>query len=137
MQKPMSGCMQELEEKTLIQERIRISQEIHDTIGHTLTTSLVSVQTAKQLLSKELYEKAENQLEDSRNHIQESIEKVRHASHTLYEQQSFIDLKQSLIALLEDTKTQTNVTVKKSIEDLPPLDKKDEAGAAPSFVLFL
>ncbi|MFZ4450883.1 sensor histidine kinase [Salibacterium aidingense] len=118
--------MQELEEKTLIQERIRISQEIHDTIGHTLTTSLISVQTVKQLLTKGYYDKAGNQLEHSRDHIRESIEKVRHASHTLYEQQSFIDLKQSLIALLEDTKTQTHITVKKSIEDLPPLSKMAE-----------
>jgi len=117
----------QLEEKTLMEERMRISRDIHDLIGHTLTTALVGMEAGKQLALHQRTEQAVAKLEQARTHVLESLQQVRKSVHTLYEQKSFIRFKESLLELIDRTEQVAGVRVLHAIEgDLPPMSAQQE-----------
>ncbi|QVK18485.1 hypothetical protein KHQ81_01850 [Mycoplasmatota bacterium] len=46
----------QLENLTIIQERNKIARDMHDTVGHTLTTALVELEVGKLMLTQQKYE---------------------------------------------------------------------------------
>lgn len=117
---------QHLEEKTLMEERVRLSREIHDTIGHTLTTALVGMETGKQLMLHRKTDEAIDKLDLAREQVKNSLENVRKSVKTLHKQQSFIHFEKSLQALIEETRTHTDVIIDANISKLPPMNAQQE-----------
>lgn len=116
-----------LEEKTLMEERIRLSREIHDTIGHALSAAVVGIESGKQLLLHGKKDQATDQLDQTRSQIKKSLEETRWSVHTLYEQKSFINFQKSLTTLMNETIDQTGVTIDDSLQqDLPTLSTQQE-----------
>ena len=78
----LENCLESIEEITLLKERNRISREIHDSVGHTLTTAMIqlsAMETIGKTESKVLSEMAGN----LREFINESFQDVKRAVREL------------------------------------------------------
>lgn len=124
--KRLQSAAVELEHKTLIEERVRLSREIHDTIGHTLTTALVGMETSKQLIKHNRMTDAIQKLTDSQEHVRKGLDDVRKAVKTLHERQSFIMFEPALKKLIEETRKQSGAQIVERIGSLPPLTATQE-----------
>lgn len=71
-----------IEEITLLRERNRISREIHDTVGHTLSTILIQLQ-ALPFMIKESPEESKVMLDSLTEYTKNGIEDVRRAVREL------------------------------------------------------
>ena len=103
--------------KTRLSERARIAREIHDTVGHSLTTILIQLRVASALhgdLSHELSQK----LTDLEGQVMETIQDVRNKVHEI--RNELVDLQSwetkfaTLARVFEET---TQVRVRVNIEE--------------------
>jgi signal transduction histidine kinase len=72
----------QVEELAITQERNRMAREIHDGLGHYLTSIYMQVQAARMVLLKKP-EKAEDALQKAQNLAQDALKDVRHSVSTL------------------------------------------------------
>ncbi len=80
--KELEGYLESIEELTLLKERNRISREIHDSVGHTLSTALIQLSAMEAIAEKE-----DNSMKDMvgnlRAFISESFQDVKRAVREL------------------------------------------------------
>jgi len=110
----------ELEKKTKLQERTRISREIHDSVGHTLTSALTGLQTATYAIEKNNYSIAKDMIDRTKEYILSGLDDVRSSVQLLHENsldQPFIP---ELIKLMDETKKQTRVEITYDIDTAMP-----------------
>ena len=74
----LEGYSNTIEELTILRERNRISREIHDTVGHTLTTLIMQMQALPFVMNKDM-EQAEEMLGQMILHTKRGLEDVRRA----------------------------------------------------------
>lgn len=116
----------ELEQKVLLQERTRISREIHDTVGHSLTAALSGLQAAIHLADRDS-EKAVDMMNRTYKQVQLGLEDVRRSVHTLKDGPVFPAFVPALLALMEKMELQTFVKIFKEIdEDFPKISPLQE-----------
>lgn len=65
-----------LEERSTLEERKRISRDIHDTVGYALTSSIMGMEAIK-LMAKQEPEKLEEFIDRSRGETERALEQVR------------------------------------------------------------
>lgn len=112
----LKNSSEELEKMTVIEERNRIAREIHDTVGHTLTTVLVEIEAGKRLigrnddLSREKLELAQQQVRNGLNSIRTSVRVLKKGGDVL-------DILPSIYSLIEDTIKHTDVQIECNIEE--------------------
>ncbi|MCR8631160.1 sensor histidine kinase [Paenibacillus radicis (ex Xue et al. 2023)] len=115
----------ELERKAILQERTRISREIHDSVGHTLTSALTGLQTAAHAIGKNHYSLALEMIDRTKENILSGLDDVRTSVHLLRENMPEHQFIPELIGLIEETKRQTNVEIAyeidRNIPDLSPM----------------
>ncbi|GGM23885.1 sensor histidine kinase YfiJ [Paraliobacillus quinghaiensis] len=99
----------QVEELTLIQERNRISREIHDTVGHKMTALLMQLQLAKELRDLDP-KKSEATIELCEGLAREALNEIRLSVRTLQEDEG---TKHSLLKttrkILEDYQEMTGL----------------------------
>lgn len=111
----LSQAYKGLEEMATLRERNRIAREIHDTVGHTLTTVIVEMEAGKMLASRdeaasrEKYEMAQAQAVKALNEMRDSV-------RMLSEEPDHKDLKQKIIGIVDDTSKHTGVVVRCILE---------------------
>ncbi|MEJ8543707.1 sensor histidine kinase [Brevibacillus borstelensis] len=116
----------ELEENILLRERTRVSREIHDTVGHTLTTALIGLRAGIHTLQHD-QQAAAKMLGMVENHLQKGLAEARQTVHLFSERHTFWQFIPSLEALLTETCMQTGVIIHADISpDLPPLGPRLE-----------
>ncbi|MBU9712566.1 sensor histidine kinase [Evansella tamaricis] len=113
----LQHAAKELEEKTMLQERMKLSKEIHDAVGHTLTTALFGIESSKHMINQGDVKKGVGQLEKSTIQIRRSLEDVRSIVHTMKEKETVIDLKGSLLQLIKETEERSGVVITYEIEE--------------------
>ena len=112
---------EELEEVTALKERNRIAREIHDTVGHTLTTVLLEMEAGERLLSTnqklalEKFGLAKGQVRKGLNDIRESVS-------TLQAGKDILDFIPSLKLLISEITKHGDIYVKYDISELPELE---------------
>ena len=115
----------ELGRKAQLQERTRISREIHDSVGHTLTSAITGLQTAALALEKNHYPLAIEMVERTKEYVISGLNDVRSSVHLLRDNIPGHQFIPELIRLIEETKKSTNVKIEYDIgtmmSDLPPL----------------
>ncbi|UED74888.1 hybrid sensor histidine kinase/response regulator transcription factor [Brevibacillus sp. DP1.3A] len=101
--------IKQIEELTLIEERNRLSHELHDTIGHSLTSLIVGVESLRSSVPDLQIERvdklvsiAQGSLDDIRKHLHQ----LSHA-HARFNQ----SLSEALLELTEEFMKSTGVTV--------------------------
>jgi signal transduction histidine kinase len=115
--------MEALESVTALKERNRIASEIHDTVGHTLTTVLIEMEAGKRLLSKN-YEKALEKLNLAQEQVRKGLDDIRNSVRTLKEGNDILSIIPSLYLLVQETERHTGVNVKCLFSPLPPVSNK-------------
>lgn len=111
----LSQAYKRLEEMATLKERNRIAREIHDTVGHTLTTVIIEMEAGKLLAEKEplhskkKYEMAHQQAVKALNEMRKSVRMLR-------EEEYAKDLKQAVEEVLDETSRHADVTVRYTVE---------------------
>lgn len=112
-----------VEKLTLVQERNRISGEIHDTVGHKMTALLVQIQVAKELMGIQPEKSRETILlceELARNALQELRLSVRTLKEDHQSQSFIVAVKRILEDYQEMTGLKSNIYVKGDVLQIPP-----------------
>ncbi|NEP60327.1 MAG: sensor histidine kinase [Symploca sp. SIO2G7] len=98
-------------------ERNRIARDIHDSLGHTLTSLDVQLELAQQLYKRDS-KKLQPALDTAKLLASQSVQEVRRAVSTMREET--FDLNAALLQLIESLTSNSSITVKSKI-DLPQL----------------
>lgn len=114
-----------LEEMTAIQERNRIAREIHDTVGHTLTTVLVEIEAAQRLM-KINDEEAGEKLTHAKEQVRKGLNSIRESVRMLKEGHEIKNLTQSITLLIQETIQRGNVFIQYEISPIPPMTPEME-----------
>ncbi|MFT9848075.1 7TM diverse intracellular signaling domain-containing protein [Aneurinibacillus sp. REN35] len=109
-----------LAEKSVLEERNRIAGEIHDIVGHSLTTTIIQLEAGKRLLMKDPMLVMEK-LELTQQLIRNGLDEIRRSMQMLRSEQVAFSLEQSLIQLLQETEQHMGVTIDYQISPLPEL----------------
>lgn len=108
---------QEVETLAATLERTRIAQEIHDSLGHTLTTLDIQLEVAQKLRQRDP-EKALQALDTAKQLASQSLQDVRHALQTM--RSSTVNLNEAAIALVEQVRQNQAFTIHADL-NLPSL----------------
>lgn len=103
-----------LEEVTVLKERNRIAREIHDTVGHTLTTVLIEVEAGKRLISKNPVVAADK-LELAQEQLRKGLSDIRKSVKMLQDRGTILEFVPSLESLILETEKHTEVRFKYDI----------------------
>lgn len=108
---------QEVETLAATLERTRIAQEIHDSLGHTLTTLDIQLEVAQKMRDRDP-QIALQAVDTAKQLASQSLQDVRHALQTL--RSSTVNLNEAVMALVEQTRQHNSFTIQAQL-DLPPL----------------
>ncbi len=101
-----------IEETTALKERNRIAEDMHDTIGHTLTASIVSLEGVEILISKNpdealaLLAKSRALLKDSLADVRETVRNLKGQSES-----AGVSLEHRLQKMIDETFLSSNLKV--------------------------
>jgi signal transduction histidine kinase len=115
----LSDAYKELELLSVLKERNRIARQIHDTVGHTLTTVLVALEAGRMtvasdpIMAAERYETAHEQAKKALNDMRDSVK-------MLSESNAVTALKETIEHVIEETAKHTGIVIKHDI-NLPPI----------------
>ena len=80
--KELEGYVDSIEEITLLKERNRISREIHDSVGHALSTAMIQL-TAMEAIAEKENSTIKDSIKKLRNFINDSFQDVKRAVREL------------------------------------------------------
>lgn len=80
--KELEGYVDTIEEITLLKERNRISREIHDSVGHALSTAMIQL-TAMEAIAEKENSTIKDSIKKLRNFINDSFQDVKRAVREL------------------------------------------------------
>lgn len=107
----LQSTMESFEEIILLKERNRIAHEIHDTVGHTLTTVLVEVEAGKRLMSKNQSLAAEK-LDLAQGQVRKGLNDIRQSVRTLQDGSDILELIPALNSLVAETEKHAGIKIK-------------------------
>jgi signal transduction histidine kinase len=107
-----------LEEYTIIKERGIIARDMHDTVGHTLTTALVELEVSNLLLEKDAA-KAKEKLIGATAQVRKGLYNLRTSVRVLKET---IDYLSEIKELIANAEKHAGVTLKVFMDELKDLD---------------
>jgi len=119
LERSMREASAALAEVSIYEERNRIAQEIHDIVGHTLTSTILQIEAGKRLLHKNM-EGGVQRLNEAQDLVRHSLNEIRGSVHMLKEDK-YADLSIMLNQLIRETERNTGVVIHAAIHDLPEL----------------
>jgi predicted ATPase/signal transduction histidine kinase len=110
-----------LAQKSVLEERNRIAHEIHDSVGHALTSTIVQIEAGKRLIDKNPYLAIEK-MELSQDLIRKGLDEIRRSVRLMRaDKETDFNLIPSLRKLIEDTENHADVQISSNITRLPQL----------------
>jgi signal transduction histidine kinase len=101
----------QLEQMVLIKERNRIASEVHDTVGHTLTTVLVEIEAGKRILKKDP-DMAFYKLELAQEQVRKGLDDIIQSIKTIRNEAKLPDnFKTAFENIIQETELHTGVKV--------------------------
>jgi signal transduction histidine kinase len=92
----------ELEDITVLRERNRIAREIHDTVGHTLTTVLLELEAGERLIPIDIA-MAIAKMKLAKSQIRKGLNDIRASVKTLNSGNEMLDFIFSIKSLIHET----------------------------------
>lgn len=108
------------EEYLVIEERNKMAREIHDTVGHTLTTALVEME-AGSILLKNNVDKASQKLESAISQVRKGLFEVRSSVSALKKEED-TDYYKGILELIANTISHTEVVIRSEIDNFSKED---------------
>ncbi|WP_442601990.1 AAA family ATPase [Paenibacillus sp. KN14-4R] len=108
-----------LAEVSVYEERNRIAQEIHDIVGHTLTSTILQIEAGRRLMQRDM-EAASIRLKEAQDLVRHSLNEIRGSVHMLKEDK-FAALTPMLQQLIRDTERNTGAAIHAHIQDVSGL----------------
>lgn len=121
LEKSQKETVEALIEMSVLEERNRIAHEIHDIIGHSLTTVIVQLEAGKRL-SKAKPDQVYEKMELSQELLRKGLDRIRESVKVLGEVQETIEIEEALKGLVDDTVKATGVLITSSIDEIPKLN---------------
>ncbi|MCD9024869.1 ATP-binding protein [Cohnella silvisoli] len=121
LQHSMRDTAEALAEASVLEERNRIAFDIHNTVGHSLTASIVQMEAAKMLIAHQKTELALPKLDTARELISKGLNDIRGTVRLLKQESTDEDLAASLQKLIRETEQMADVEVEFHIAALPVL----------------
>jgi signal transduction histidine kinase len=110
-------------EQLLIErERNKIAGEIHDTVGHTLTTVIIELEASKRLMKKDM-DRALEKLELAQEQVRKGLNDIRKSVRTLKDGGEALEFVPSVVSLIKDTEKHSGITIDYTIDMLNELNK--------------
>jgi signal transduction histidine kinase len=107
-----------LEDYTIVKERTNLAREMHDTVGHTLTTTLVELEMCKMLVKN---------AQDISGHLDNVSEQVRKGLYelrtTVTKMKDNVNWYEEIIILIDRIIKNTGISITTYIDDISNLDK--------------
>lgn len=104
-----------LAEAMILEERHRITGSIHDTVGHTLSATIIQLEAAKRLLSKDQH-LAEEKLVTSQELVRRGLDDIRQSVRLLREDASYYDLSGAIGALIREKEQTSGCTIESQLD---------------------
>ena len=114
-----------MEEITVLRERNRIAREIHDTVGHTLTTVLLELEAGERLIPIEPAA-ATTKLKLAKGQIRKGLNDIRNSVEMLKSGKEMMDFISAVKLLIHETMLHGDIYIKYLIGELPPLTPQQE-----------
>lgn len=108
-----------LADASVYEERNRIAHEIHDIVGHTLTSTLLQIEAGKRLIHRDT-EGAIERLKEAQDLVRHSLNEIRGSIHML-KKDKYVDLASMLNQLIRDTERNMGVKIHAACYDVPEL----------------
>lgn len=114
-----------MSEMSALEERNRIAHQMHDVVGHTLTTSIVQLEAGKLLINKDI-EKAKKMIATAEELVRKGLDDIRGSVRMLKEEDWSENIAMLLRRVLHETEVLVDISIIDRIEeglDLSPLHK--------------
>ncbi|MCR3955320.1 MAG: histidine kinase [Gudongella sp.] len=108
------------EHMTLLNERNRIAGEIHNTVGHQLTTALVQIEAAQMLMERNP-EDASKRLRIIKSQVKDGLNELRKSIHAINADEDYKNFNQAVGRLIKQVKAHTNLSVSYESENIEHL----------------
>ncbi|MMZ54000.1 Sensor histidine kinase DesK [compost metagenome] len=122
--KTLEYSLQEMAEAraqmSALEERNRIAGEIHDIVGHTLTTTIVQIEAGKRLIARDI-PLALEKLELSQDLVRKGLNEIRQSVRMIKEEESGFELLPSVLQLIQETEKHTGARINYELLPLPGL----------------
>ncbi|SHH33045.1 sensor histidine kinase [Clostridium grantii] len=125
MYKNLKEAYSKVEVVTALKERNKIAAEIHDTVGHTLTTVLVELEASKRLMNKNM-DKAIEKLNLAQGQVRKGLNEIRSSVRVIEKGEDALDFFESLEAFIESTEKNSDIIIKTQIDNSMQIYKKAE-----------
>jgi signal transduction histidine kinase len=107
-------------EVAALEERNRIAQEIHDIVGHTLTTTIVQIEAGKRMIAINP-DQAVERMDTSQRLVRKGLDEIRASVRLLRDAEWNYDLAHSLYNVVQETRSHAKVKIDCEIAGLPEL----------------
>lgn len=121
----LKDTSKELEEMTILKERNTIAREIHDTVGHTLTTVLLEMEAGERLIKIDP-DLAANKIRLAKGQVRKGLSDIRESVRTLKEGREIIEFVPSIHLLIDEITKHGDIFIKYEISELPRLTVQQE-----------
>jgi signal transduction histidine kinase len=114
-----------IEELTIVKERNRIAREIHDILGHTLTTVLVEMEAGKRLMLKNP-ENSMQKFSMAQDQVRKGLQEIRKSVRALSDEESVASLSAAARSLIYETEKHASVKINVDFMDTALLNKEQD-----------
>lgn len=115
----------DIEEMTILKERNKIAREIHDTMGHTLTSVLIELEAGERLLKSD-QELAAEKIRLAKGQVRKGLRDIRESVGILNAGKEIIGFVPSLKLLLDEIAKHGDIFVRYELSDIPQLTEMQE-----------
>ncbi|MBC8061655.1 MAG: sensor histidine kinase [Clostridiaceae bacterium] len=122
----LSRAYENLEEMSALKERNRISREIHDTVGHTITTVIVEMEAGRMLAAKDA-RLALEKFSMAHSQALKALEELRGSVRLLSKRNEITNLSHAVLEAVKETEKHADVKIKSLVE--VPEDIEQEVSA--------
>jgi signal transduction histidine kinase len=119
----LKDAYEKLEVMTILKERNKIAREIHDTVGHTLTTVIVEIEASKRLMKVNLDLSLEK-LCLAQDQVRKGLNDIRGSVRVLEIGDELLEFYPSLETVIKDTQLHSEVTIISEIDSSLNLTKE-------------
>ncbi|GFZ33587.1 histidine kinase [Clostridium zeae] len=121
----LQDLYEDKEEIIVLKERNRIAGEIHDTVGHILTTVTIQLEASKRLIKKDP-DLALEKLNSAQQQVKTGLSDIRKSVRSLKDGEHLLDFADILKTFVEEVKKNNELDIEYDLAAMPKLDKKIE-----------